>query len=97
MAINCSFDVLCGIVEQKGHVEEPDDWETYLGIGIQEEVTVLGSKKAGHGFRQNIVSFVNGLPPTSTPTPAQTTRLFSYFYGVGQVTYRTWRRVTRRH
>jgi len=39
-----------------------------LGIGIKEEVTALGSKKAGHGFRREIVFFADGLPPTPTST-----------------------------
>jgi len=52
-----------------------------LGISIKKEVTALGSKKAGHGFRQDIKFFVDGLPPTPTQPrwmPAQTTRLFSH-------------------
>ena len=52
-----------------------------LCIGIKEEVTAAGLKKAGHGFRQGIVFFVyhlpltkeivffvDGLPPITTPT-----------------------------
>ena len=52
---------------QKEHVERPGD---ILGIGIKEEVTALQLKMAGHGFRQNIVFFVDGLPPTPTPLDA---------------------------
>ena len=37
-----------------------------LGIAYKEEVTALASKNAGHGFCQDIVFFVDGLPPTST-------------------------------
>ena len=40
-----------------------------MGIGIKEEVTALGFKEAGHSFCQDIVFFVDGLPPTPTPTP----------------------------
>ena len=37
-----------------------------MGIGIKEEVTALGLKEAGHGIRQGVVFFVDGLPPTPT-------------------------------
>ena len=40
-----------------------------LDIGFKE-VIALGSKRAGHGFRQDIVFFVDGLSPTLTSLDA---------------------------
>ena len=66
MAINCWFGVACVVVEQKGARQRTRRPGNILRQGIKEEVTALGSKKAGRGFRQEIVFFVDGLPPTST-------------------------------
>ena len=84
-------------LKQKEHVEELDDRVTYwVYLGIKEEVTALGIKEAGHSFRQDIVFFVDGLPPTPTPTPLGCRRRRLGCSATAHRRRRTWRRVTRR-